>query len=217
MKQGILKFLGNEAGFGNNNNSAYIEINDKFVLIDCGLTVFEKLKNNFDFNKYNSINVIITHLHNDHVGSLSQFILYLWFVYNKKTTVISKCKNIKKYLQITGTTKQAYKVIDNFDNIKFIKTLHVKELDSYGFKAKYKGRTFIYTGDTKTIVPFLEYMNDVNELYIDTSKYGGVHIKFEEVIETLREIKSKGIEIFLMHIDDYEYIRKINNNEFYFA
>lgn len=31
----MLKFLGKDAGFGDNNNSAYIEIENKFILIDC--------------------------------------------------------------------------------------------------------------------------------------------------------------------------------------
>ena len=31
----ILNFLGTDAGFGDNNNSAYIEIGNKFILIDC--------------------------------------------------------------------------------------------------------------------------------------------------------------------------------------
>jgi len=30
-----LNFLGKDAGFGTNNNAAYIEINNKFILIDC--------------------------------------------------------------------------------------------------------------------------------------------------------------------------------------
>ena len=32
-----LLFLGKDAGFGENNNSAYIETNNKFILIDCRL------------------------------------------------------------------------------------------------------------------------------------------------------------------------------------
>lgn len=31
----ILKFLGRDSGFGENNNCAYIERDDKFILIDC--------------------------------------------------------------------------------------------------------------------------------------------------------------------------------------
>ena len=213
----ILNFLGTESGFGNNNNSAYIEIDNEFILIDCGFTVFNHLKENVNFKKYDKINVIITHMHNDHCGSLSQLILYLWFMYGKKTYVITKCKNIKTYLDITGTTKEAYEITDNYKNLIFIKTEHVKELDCYGFKMKVNGKNIIYTGDTKNIDSFLEHMNNVDELYIDVSKNGGVHIKFEEVIPILEKIKKKGTNIYLMHIDDYEYIKKINAERFYFA
>ena len=44
---------------------------------DEKITVFNKLKEKINFEKYNKINVIITHLHNDHCGSLSQLIFYL--------------------------------------------------------------------------------------------------------------------------------------------
>ncbi len=213
----ILNFIGRDSGFGDNNNSAYIEIDNDIIIIDCGFTVFEKLKENIDFNKYKSVKVIITHLHNDHCGSLSQLILYLWFVYGKKTIVISKCKNIKKYLNITGTAKEAYIIIEETENIQFIKTEHVKELDCYGFKMTVKDKKIIYTGDTKTIEPFLEHMTNINELYIEVSKNGGVHIKFEDIIQKLINIKNTGVNIYLMHIDDYEYINKLNKNQFFFA
>ena len=213
----ILNFIGTESGFGNNNNSAYIEIDNEFILIDCGFTVFKQLKEKIDFKKYNKINVIITHLHNDHCGSLSQLILYLWFIYGKKTNIITKCKNIKTYLEITGTTEEAYKITDRYKDLIFIKTEHVKELDCYGFRIKIKDRDIVYTGDTKNFDSFLEYMNGVTDLYIDVSKNGGVHIKFEEIIPLLTKIKRNGTNIYLMHIDDYEYINKLNNGQFNFA
>lgn len=213
----ILNFIGTESGFGNNNNSAYIEIDNEFILIDCGFTVFKQLKEKIDFKKYNKINVIITHLHNDHCGSLSQLILYLWFIYGKKTNIITKCKNIKTYLEITGTTEEAYEITDRYKDLIFIKTEHVKELDCYGFRIKIKDRDIVYTGDTKNFDSFLEYMNGVTDLYIDVSKNGGVHIKFEEIIPLLTKIKKNGTNIYLMHIDDYEYINKLNNGQFNFA
>ena len=83
MRKQTLSFLGRDSGFGIKNNSAYIEYENKFILIDCGFTVFSQLKNKFDFNKYDEIDVIITHLHNDHAGTLSQFILYMYFIYNQ--------------------------------------------------------------------------------------------------------------------------------------
>ncbi len=213
----ILNFIGTESGFGNNNNSAYVEIDNEFILIDCGFTVFKQLKEKIDFKKYNKINVIITHLHNDHCGSLSQLILYLWFIYGKKTNIITKCKNIKTYLEITGTTEEAYEITDRYKDLIFIKTEHVKELDCYGFRIKIKDRDIVYTGDTKNFDSFLEYMNGVTDLYIDVSKNGGVHIKFEEIIPLLTKLKRNGTNIYLMHIDDYEYINKLNNGQFNFA
>ena len=110
MKEKTLTFLGKDSGFGEHNNSAYIEDNNKLIIIDCGFTVFEQLKNKFDFNKYSNIEIIITHLHNDHAGSLSQITLYLWFIYNKKVTIYSKCERIRDYLEITGTPKESYEI-----------------------------------------------------------------------------------------------------------
>ena len=39
-----LTFLGKDSGFGINNNSAYTIIDNNFILIDCGYTVFNILK-----------------------------------------------------------------------------------------------------------------------------------------------------------------------------
>ena len=214
MSISTLTFLGKDSGFGDNNNSAYIESNNNLYIIDCGFSVFNKIKNNFDFNKYNSINVIITHLHNDHAGSLSQLVLYLWFVYNIKTNIIGKCCKIKEYLEITGTPNEAYILKNSFENLEFIKTNHTPFLDSYGFNFKIDNKNILYTGDTNTFEPFIPYLADIDELYIDVSRFGGAHIKIDNIYHKLKELKRKNISIFLMHLDDKEYINKVTNNEF---
>ena len=180
-----------------------------------GFSVFEKLKKNFDFNKYNEINVIITHLHNDHAGSLSQFILYLWFVYHKKTMVISKCKKIKEYLEITGTPSEAFRIVETYQNLEFIKTDHSPYLDTYGFVLEIDNKRIVYTADTAILSPFIPYLENCNECYVDVSKFGGVHLKFEDIITDLEKIKNKGTSIFLMHIDDWDYISKLNDGRFF--
>lgn len=211
MNKSTLTFLGRDSGFGDKNNSAYIEIENELIIIDCGFTVFEQVKNNFDLSKYKSIKIIITHLHNDHAGSLSQVILYAYFEKNIRVSVISKCENIKEYLDITGTPADAYELKQD---IEFIKTAHTKYLDAYGFKINILGKNIVYTGDTSTIEPFIPYIKDCNELYIDVSRYGGAHIKIDDIIGILKDIKQKGTEIYLMHIDDKEYIKEITHNEF---
>ena len=214
MGKSVLTFIGKDSGFGEHNNSAFVEDGDKLILIDCGATVFTDIRKMIDLNKYNSFEIIITHLHNDHVGSLSQMILYLWFVLKKKTIVISKCENIKEYLRITGTPEEAFEIKDSLDNLEFIKTEHTKYLDSYGFKARFKDKNVVYSGDTSIIYPFLPSIENCDELYIDVSKNGGAHLKIDEVLPKLEEIKNKGTEIYLMHIDDKEYIRNAVNNKF---
>lgn len=209
-----LKFIGRKSGFDDDNTSAYFEKNNELTIIDCGFTVFNKIKEKFNFNKYDKINIIITHLHNDHAGSLSQVILYAWFIYNKKVRVISKCKNIKKYLEITGTPDDSYEILKDMENIKFIKTEHTDYLDSYGFLMKINNKNIIYTGDTKNLKPFKPFFNNVNELYIDVSKFGGAHIKIDEIMPYLLELKEKGIKIYLMHMDDEKYINNITKNAF---
>ena len=214
MNNSTLKFLGSDAGFGNNNNSAYIEINNNLILIDCGITVFNTIKTKFDFKKYNQVEIIITHLHNDHAGSLSQFIMYLWFIYNIQVKVISACKNIKEFLRITGTPDESYILTNIDENIQFIETEHVKELDCYGFKLSINNKTIIYTGDTKTLAPFLPYIKEADELYVDVSKNGGVHLKFEDIINDLQNIQCQGTKVYLMHIDDKKYISEQCSGEF---
>lgn len=190
MENMLLTFVGTDDGFGNKNNSAYIVENNELFILDCGFTVFNEIKKKFDFTKYKKINVIITHLHNDHAGSLSQLILYLWFIYKIRVNVISNCVNMKQYLDITGTMPEAYILKNELKNVKFIKTEHVKHLDSYGVLLTIKNKKILYTGDTCSLDNFLPYMNEINEFYIDLSKFGGAHLKIDDIIDILREFKN---------------------------
>lgn len=210
-----LKFLGTDSGFGEKNNSAYYETDNKLVLIDCGFTVFNIVKEKFDFNKYENIEIIITHLHNDHAGSLSQMILYLWFVFNKKTTVLSKCAHIKDYLEITGTPSDAYELKTSANNLEFIKTEHSPLLDAYGIKLNINNKEILYTGDTSTLIPYEPYFSKISELYVDVSIFGGVHLNIKDTLPELKKLKSQNVSVCLMHLDNKEKIKSITNNEFF--
>ena len=212
MEENILIFIGNDSGFGEKNNSAYFEKNNDLFLIDCGATVFNEIKNKFDFKSFKNINIIITHLHNDHAGSLSQFILYMWFIFKKKVNVISNCIHIKEYLEITGTPPESYVIKDKLDNLKFIKTKHTDFLDAYGFILNIDNKKILYTGDTVNLDSFMPYLNTINELYIDVSKFGGAHIKVDDVLDILKDLKNRNIKITPMHMDDKEYITELINS-----
>lgn len=219
MSKQTLTFLGRDAGFGNQNNSAYVELNNsRFLLIDCGYTVFNKLKDNFDLlSHYDNVQVVITHLHNDHAGTISHLAACLYFKYNKKITIISKCKHLEELMTITGTPKEAYEIVDHVDdlNLKLIETKHTDYLDAYGFKATINGRNIVYTGDTYTLEPFIPYLEDCDEFYMDTSLNGECHVNIEKALPLLRDLKNKGTDVFLMHLQNKEKIEEITNKEFY--
>ena len=85
-----LHFLGRGAAFNpkEGNNSAYFIENDTLFLIDCGENIFEKIILNDILNSINNVNVLITHTHSDHIGSLGTLIMYCYYVLQKKLNII---------------------------------------------------------------------------------------------------------------------------------
>lgn len=78
-----IKFVGTGGAFDSTlaNSSAIVTHNAQRILIDCGHSIFPKL-NVLDLLE--SIDaVLITHLHDDHVGSLSSLILYHQIILEK--------------------------------------------------------------------------------------------------------------------------------------
>lgn len=45
--------------------------------------------------------------------------------------------------------------------------------------------------------------------------FGGAHLKIDNIIEELKRIKKNGTDIYLMHMDDKEYIKRITESEFF--
>lgn len=201
-----LTFLGGDSGFGENNNSAFYVMGSKLILIDCGFAILNKVKN--ILSEFDEIDVIITHLHNDHAGTLSQLIMYVYFVLGKTVNVISKCERISDYLDITGTPKGSYNIYNSTEYVELIKTEHVKELDSYGMNLKLNNKNIVYTGDTNNLETFIPYIKSADELYVDVSKSSNVHLIISEVMDKLDDIHNNGTEVFLMHVDDKEYVKE---------
>ena len=85
-----LLFLGRGAAFNpkEGNTSAYFLENNQLFLIDCGESVFERIINKKILNNIETINVIITHTHSDHVGSLGSLISYSYYKLHKPINII---------------------------------------------------------------------------------------------------------------------------------
>lgn len=214
----MLKFLGRGAGFSEENNSAYAEFGNSLLLVDCGYTVFNSVRKTLDLSKYDNIYIAITHLHPDHSGSLGQLIFYLGYVIFKKAIILTACENIQTFLDIIGVNREFYQIEDGHSiGIEFIETQHMEPLDAYGFVWNNEGNSIVYTGDTATLEPFEKAINTANELYVEVSKYGKVHLRIEEVLNKLLKIKENGTKVYLMHLDDEIYIANVTKGRLEFA
>jgi len=156
------------------NSSFVIWNNDEYMLFDCGYNVYTKLRRldedineNFDIKKLK--NVYISHLDDDHVGSLKTLIYYQYFVndiilniyadYNITKDLTELLKDIDGYFEngkkvksslftITCLNSSEYTLINNI-NVKTTKTNH--HVPCYG--AIFKGPdSYLYiTGDSKVL------------------------------------------------------------------
>ena len=217
-----LHFLGRGAAFNpkEGNNSAYFIENDTLFLIDCGENIFEKIILNDILNSINNVNVLITHTHSDHIGSLGTLIMYCYYVLQKKLNIIIPTNpkyldDVKTILRCFGCSDDMYKFIyestfDNqyksFFNIRFMKTEHCDNMNCYGIKFNTSSGIVYYSGDTRKLDNIKEFILNgqlIDKLYIDTTSLdypNNVHLYigklYKEIPSSLRD------KVYCMHIND---------------
>jgi len=216
-----LKFLGRGSGFSDEHTSAYFSTENKeMVIIDCPVSAFQKLKH-LNLSDYEKIYVLITHTHGDHVGGLGLLVQYAFFVLKKTITIVAPsidvAVNIKALLFLEGNEDSWYA----FTTVhtlkaewfgKAILTEHSPQLKGkcFGYQLTIDGKNIIYTGDTSTIMPFVNYLTPDSLFYVDTSvHYGMIHLNLENVLNFFIALTKKGIKVYLMHLDDVDAVEKI--------
>ena len=168
----------------------------------------------------NCINIMITHTHSDHVGSIGSLIMYCYYVINKKVNIIisKNClykKDLIDLIRIFGCTKEMYRVIDEtqfdnkyklFNNIRFIKTEHVSQIPSYGILFDTENGLIYYSGDTKelnNISNIISSTKTIDKIYIDTTSTNitnNVHVYIGDLNNLIPDyLKNK---IYCMHVND---------------
>lgn len=218
-----LKPLGVGSAFNSQeygNNSWYFVRRNKVFMIDCGSTVFNSFKEK-KLDKYDSVNVIITHLHTDHVGSLGTLIEYLFYVKGSKPNIITDIhlrKDLRTLLSISGIEESMYNLVTNtYENkevyhsdivITFLETSHVPQLQSYSLLIDFwdTQKRIYYSGDANILPNPLTILNEsalaVDHVYIDYSINGSpVHLSTKHSLTKLA-ICFSGATIHLMHLDD---------------
>lgn len=232
----MLTFLGSGGAFNTNlgNTSAYFELGKELFLIDCGEDVFSKLINKGVLNKKSRVNIFITHLHSDHVGSLGTLIAYLYFkVFRQDMSnicVYFPSQSICDFLLLQGVSRKWYNFFENKWDELYIPGFH--KLPEYSFidcnhtdALNYNGTvntfslefivhnqfSFYYSGDTSQFDKRLHNYSLYDAIYHEvTSLTGtGVHMEYSMLID---ETKNWPLEerkkIYLMHLDEQFDIEK---------
>lgn len=217
-----LQFLGRGAAFNpkEGSNSAFFIENNQLFLIDCGADTFEKLVLCDLLEGIDEINLMITHTHSDHIGSLGTLVMYSYYVLNKPLNIIIKVdakylSNIQKILDNFGCTSSMYRyvsqkkydnIFESFQSVRYVETSHCDELCCYGLLFKTVNGIVYYSGDTREIRVVKSLLSSgqrIDKMYIDTTTLNfpnNVHLYIGILQEQIPlEFKSK---IYCMHFNN---------------
>lgn len=221
----MLEFLGRGSAFNpqEGNTSAFLIENNNMLLIDCGETIFGSLIENNLLDNIKDVNVLITHLHPDHVGSLGSLIYYCYYRKNIKLNIVvddnvEYINSLKIILYEFGVKFYMYNIINteelvgkfkNFDSVKFIPTVHYEGMDSYGIMFKTEKGLVYYSGDTNE----LEFIKSIikediklYKIYVESTfckdypetPHMSLEILDKNIPQNLRD------KFYCMHFDDEE-------------
>lgn len=224
-----LRFIGTGGCFSkkNINNAAYLNENGHLILFDCGETIFHQiLKEDIINESINRIDVIITHFHADHVGSLGSLIFFTRFKKVKDVNVIfPDVKMLNTFLDISGIDRNLYYGRKPSDMKYFLKEyaqLHgdvvndeIIPMPSFGYHLKFKEYNFFYSGDTCIINEDIVNKfnnNEIDYIYHEVSNDGyKAHMDIDVLASALKKNRDR---VYCMHLGDSMDLEKIKKYGF---
>ncbi|BDA81577.1 tRNA maturase RNaseZ metal-dependent hydrolase [Staphylococcus phage vB_SsapH-Golestan-100] len=159
-----LKSLGFGSAFNSQeygNNSWYFIEDDKVFMIDCGSTVFNTFREK-GLDKYKEVNIILTHMHTDHVGSLGTLIEWMYYAKDVKVNILiynTLRRDLLDYLLISGIEESMFNlevvpygkqyIYKGNVEVIFEEVKHVPQVKTYSITLiKDNTDMIIYSGDT---------------------------------------------------------------------
>lgn len=225
--ESLLKFIGTGGAFSKKhiNNSAYYIIDKKLILFDCGETVFHEIINlNIIDDRIKSIDIIITHFHSDHVGSLGSLLFYCRFKKIKEINVIFPIKELPySLLRIYGIDESLFNVKTPSEittyYLKEYEQLHgdvsscgeIVKMPSYGYHLINDKDNFFYSGDTCIInkIALKKFKNkEIEIMYHEVTDDGyKAHVQLKDLAMVIDLEDRK--RVFCMHLSDSIDIKEI--------
>jgi phosphoribosyl 1,2-cyclic phosphodiesterase len=222
----ILKFLGRGSAFNveEGNTSAYIKEDNKLLLIDCGENIFERILKKKILDNVNEIHILITHLHGDHIGSLSSLIYYCYFMKHIKPKVYFPNTDLYFFLKLQGHKEHVeYDFIEMQEDtccgicrVSPFSARHKNGIDAFSYLLFIKDNIIWYSGDTNDLKYLLECVTlDYDEIYQDTcllNYENNPHVSIKKLCDGIPiEMRHK---IYCMHLDSNELISLVKENGF---
>lgn len=227
----MLKFLGSGSAFNakRGNTSGYMEFAGELFLFDAGNDVFGKLMKLNLLEKKARVNIFITHLHSDHVGSLGTIIDYLYFkVYKQDMSnicVYFPSEAIADLLAMQGVPRDHYNLfVNKWDELylptlgrkqpeyAFYETGHTANLDYEGHTNTYSIEfmlenefSFFYSGDTAEYHEKLQNIYLYDQIYHEVTmmENSDVHMSYERLLEKTSHLsKEERSRFHLMHLEE---------------
>lgn len=204
-----IKFIGTGGAFDveYGNSSAWIEYKGKNILLDCGFSIYSKLVEHDLIHKIDYI--LITHLHDDHAGSLATTLLHRKHKSKVNKPIELLCPNkafqglVHRFFSFTLLEPLKYfeyASLNDFDGIEAIETtgFHKEDMASFAYLFKEPERLTVYSGDLGNPNPLFKVLakrqetnirvfHDVN--FQDTN---GVHTHYKDLHRYLDEYEIYG-------------------------
>ncbi len=190
------------------NSSFLVKNGDVNILLDCGYSVYSELTLMEEINEIDY--VYITHMHDDHFGSLSTLIFSRFYINGMKTNILCSKEmenNLLTYLvDVIGHDKDQF-TLNDLDDDKILLVMpidttnhHVKNMVSSGVILAFNDTDLVlFSGDVNK--PILDILKETDKDFFDylltekknviilheatTSDYdGNVHCNYEKLNET---------------------------------
>lgn len=212
----LIKFLGTGGAFDHEygNSSAWISWKGKRILLDCGSTVYGALRRAHLSDQIDHI--LITHFHDDHIGSLSTTILNGHFFQNPPHKINILVPNREYRDQIVALLSMmlikpedyiSFTFQEEVPGLTFIdtKNLHVNGMQTYGFIFEDDEEIVAYSGDLGDCNIIFDHIPKGTEKparvfhEITFEKTEGIHTYYKDLMPRLADYP-----IYGYHIDPRE-------------